>query len=51
MAHAIEMFFDDKADAAVRKIWDVLDYQPIAATVTTMGITDTRTGEVTQLTP
>jgi 2'-5' RNA ligase len=27
------------------------NYQPIAATVTTMGITDTRTGEVTQLTP
>jgi hypothetical protein len=24
MAHAIEMFFDDKADAAVRKIWDIL---------------------------
>jgi 2'-5' RNA ligase len=27
------------------------DYQPIAATVTTIGITDTQTGDVTQLTP
>ena len=44
MAHAIEMYFDDQADAAVRDMWQVL------ADAGQAGIKDTATGAITLLT-
>jgi hypothetical protein len=39
VAHAIEMYFDDQADAAVRRLWLLL-----------AGVKDTATGAITSLT-
>jgi hypothetical protein len=51
VAHAIEMYFDDQADAAVRRLWLLpAGYQPITATVTSAGVKDTATGAITSLT-
>lgn len=50
MAHAIEMYFDGQADAAVRRLWLLLaGYQPITAAVASAGVKDTATGAITLL--